>query len=109
MRVLEHFEQAGFLEKVKLFSRGEVYSMPEFNSYSMACTKLLLSPVYVIERTAANYSNYTVAPNKLADKGICTYHTHLPQTSKSLPVNINCLLLFRKHVKPGKSEVVKIR
>ena len=84
MRVLEHFEQAGFLEKVKLFLRGEVESMPEFNSYRMPCMKWLLTPVHVIERTAAHYSNDTVAPNELADKGTCTYHTHLPQNIKKL-------------------------
>jgi len=82
--MLEHFEQAGFLEEVMLFLRSEMYCMPEFNSYKMARMKIQLTPVHVIERTAANYGIYTVAPNEPADKGMCTYHTHLPQDIKKL-------------------------
>ena len=56
--------------------------MPEFNTYRIPCMKWLLTAVHVMERTAAHDSNETVAPNELADKGTCTYHTQLPQNSK---------------------------
>ena len=56
--------------------------MPEFNNNRISCMKWLLTPVHVMERTAAYYRNETVAPHELADKGTCTNHTQLPQNSK---------------------------
>jgi hypothetical protein len=90
VRMLQHGEQANFLQKLQLLLRGEVYAIPEFKSDRTLCSGIPLSPKHPTHTIVTDFSLDPIVPDELADVGMRSDHTHLPQdmTAVVSPQNV---------------------